>query len=79
MEWGCEREVQRDGKYVYLWLIHVVWQKPTQCCKAIILQLKKKKRMLPEERGVRECCLGWGKHQAHSTTLTGRQTFSQCN
>ena len=31
--------------YVYLWLIHVdVWQKPTQFCKAIILQLKKKER-----------------------------------
>ena len=28
---------------VYLWLIHGdVWQKPTQYCKAIILQLKKK-------------------------------------
>ena len=27
--------------YGYLWLIHVVvWQKPTQYCKAIILQLK---------------------------------------
>ena len=27
--------------YVYLWLIHVdVWQKSTQYCKAIILQLK---------------------------------------
>ena len=26
---------------MYLWLIHVVvWQKPTQNCKAIILQLK---------------------------------------
>ena len=30
----------REGTYV-LWLIHVdVWQKPTQYCKAIILQLK---------------------------------------
>ena len=30
--------------YVYLWLIPVdVWQKPTQYCKAIILQLKIKK------------------------------------
>ena len=36
------------GKYInnffidYLWLTHVnVWQKPTQFCKAIILQLKK--------------------------------------
>ena len=32
-----------EGTYVYLWLIHVdVWQKPTQFCKAIILQLKNK-------------------------------------
>ena len=31
-----------EGIYLYLWLIHVdVWQKPTQYCKAIILQLKK--------------------------------------
>ena len=31
--------------YVYLWLIHVdVWQKQTQFCKAIILQLKNKER-----------------------------------
>ena len=30
-----------EGTYVHLWLIHfVVWQKPTQHCKAIILQLK---------------------------------------
>ena len=32
---------KREGTYVYLWLIHAnVWQKPTQFCKAIILQLK---------------------------------------
>ena len=31
----------RRGTHVYLWLIHVdVWQKPSQYCKAIILQLK---------------------------------------
>ena len=31
----------REGTYVYLWLIHVdIWQKTTQYCKAIILQLK---------------------------------------
>ena len=30
----------KEGTYVHLWLIHVVWQKPTQYCKAIILQLK---------------------------------------
>ena len=35
-----------EGMYVYLWLIYVdVWQKTTKFCKAIILQLKKKKRI----------------------------------
>ena len=38
---GGER-FQREGIHVYLWLIHVVVrQKPTQYCKAIILQLKR--------------------------------------
>ena len=33
---------KRERTYVYLRLIHVeVWQKPTQFCKAIMLQLKK--------------------------------------
>ena len=32
---------KREGACVYLWLIHDdVWQKPTQYCKVIILQLK---------------------------------------
>ena len=36
---------QREGASVYTRLIHVdVWQKPTQHCKAIILQLKSKKK-----------------------------------
>ena len=48
---------KREETYVRLWLIHVdVWQKPTQYCKAIILQLKinkirterKKDMFLPE-------------------------------
>ena len=31
---------KREGTYVCLWLIHVdVWQKPTQYCIVIILQL----------------------------------------
>ena len=35
--------LQREGIYVYIWLIHfVVEQKLTQHCKAIICQLKKK-------------------------------------
>ena len=41
--WGGEgdgREIGREGTCVYLWLI----QKTTKFCKAIILQLKKKKR-----------------------------------
>ena len=36
---------KNEGTYVYLWLIHVdIWQKPIQCCKAIILQLKISKK-----------------------------------
>ena len=32
---------KREGSYICLWLTHVVvWQKPTQYCKAINLQLK---------------------------------------
>ena len=35
------REVQMEGIYIYLWLTHVkVWQKTTEFCKAINLQLK---------------------------------------
>ena len=35
------REAREGGDIVYLRLIHVVvWQKPTEHCKAIILQLK---------------------------------------
>ena len=36
-----EGRFKREETYLYLWLIHVdVWQKPTQYCKAIVLQLK---------------------------------------
>jgi len=36
------RKIKKEGIYVYLWLINVdIWQKPTQYCKVIILQLKK--------------------------------------
>ena len=41
MGWKEGRRFKKEGTYVYLWLIHVdVWQKPTQYCKASILQLK---------------------------------------
>ena len=36
---------EREGTYIYLWQVHLdVWQKPTQFCKAIILQLKKNEK-----------------------------------
>ena len=37
----CGREVKTEGTHAYLWLIHVVWQKPTKHSKAIIFQFKK--------------------------------------
>ena len=54
---------KREGIYVPLWLICiVVWQKPTQHCKAIFLQLKKKKCSRKTEKitlsaqNVKTCC-----------------------
>ena len=42
MGWEVRGRFKGEGTCVYLWLIHVdVWQKLTQDCKAIILQLKK--------------------------------------
>ena len=44
MGWEVGRRVKGEGTYENLWLIHVdIWQKPTQYCKAIILQLKMNK------------------------------------
>ena len=40
---GGWREVQEGGTYIYLWLNHDIWQKQTQYCKAILLQLKRNK------------------------------------
>ena len=41
MWWEVTGRFKKEGTYMYPWLIHVgVWQKPTQYCKAIILQLK---------------------------------------
>ena len=57
MEWEDGGEVQEGGMCVYLWLIHVaVWQKPTQYCIVIILQLKiniflKKKEIVVRTQG----------------------------
>ena len=50
-----EKRLKREGMYVYLKLTHViVRQKPTQHCKAIILQFKEKsstrKKMSPHPK-----------------------------
>ena len=38
---GRRRRVQDGGIHVYLWPIHAeVWQKPSQYCKVMILQLQ---------------------------------------
>ena len=38
---GDGRRFKREETYINLWLIHVdMWQKPTEYCNAIILQLK---------------------------------------
>ena len=37
-----EEGQERKGIYVQLWLIYILWQKSTQHCKAIFLQLKNK-------------------------------------
>ena len=43
MGWDMGGKFQREKTYVYLWLIHIdILQKPSQYCKAIILQFKTK-------------------------------------
>ena len=53
---GDKRGFRREGRHVYLWLIHVaVWQKPIQYCKAIILQSKKKGGFFKKIESQGEC------------------------
>ena len=61
MGWEGEREAHEGGDiYVYLWLIHtVVWQKPTQHCKAMILQFKKIKSHASEIGTFDNRPVGW--------------------
>lgn len=52
---------RREGTYVHLWLIPVdVWQKPTQYCKVVILQFKKKKMSKKKKR--------WGEIRGQGST-----------
>ena len=44
---------EREGTYVYLWLICVnVWRKATQFCKEIVLQLKNKFKQRQKNRAI---------------------------
>ena len=44
MGWEVGGRFEGGRTYVYLWLIHAdIWQKPTQYCKTIILQLNTNK------------------------------------
>ena len=61
---GVGERFKREGMYVTLWLIHsIVWQKPTQYWKAIILQLtinfKKEIQMKSKHSGADMCILTW--------------------
>ena len=62
---------KREGMYVYLWLIHtIVWQKQTQYCKAIILQLKFEFEQVVgdgEGQGSLACCSPWGCKESDMT------------
>ena len=63
---------KKEGTYVHLWAIHVdVWQKPTQYCKTIILQLKintlKKKKEDKEKPTQNEIGVREGKITRHTS------------
>ena len=62
---------KREGTYIYLWLIHtIVWQKPTQYSKAIILQLKLEFEQVVgdgEGQGSLACCSPWGCKESDMT------------
>ena len=48
MGWEVGGRFKREGTYVSPWLIRVVaWQKLTQHCKAIVLQLKINLKIFP--------------------------------
>ena len=68
--------------YVYLWPIHVdVWQKPTQYCKAIILQLKidklKKKKKTPGSNSDKQARRQTAWQQSRQETRTGSAATAQ--
>ena len=72
--WDVGGKFKRKGTYVYLWLTHVnVWQKPTQYCEALILQLKisklKKKKTHMSNKNQKVNAKGGGSKCKHSYYL----------
>ena len=58
MMWEGGGGFSRKWTYVRLWLIHGdAWQKPTQYCEAIILQLKINKIFFKKEKKLKDCCI----------------------
>ena len=48
---GKRKGFRRERTYIHLWLTHVdVWQRPTQYCEAIFLQLNKFRGKKREEK-----------------------------
>ena len=60
---GHKESDMTEQLHFHLWLINfVVGKKPTQCCKAIIFQLKKKKKLVKMWAGLvwtNLACGGW--------------------
>ena len=81
--WEVAESFKKEGTYVYLWLFHVnVWQKPTQYCKAIILQLKinlKRQKIKNKIRGNRKVLNHMGKQcpRWHPVLLAGRNLWTR--
>ena len=66
---GGEREVQEGGDICILWLIHGdMRQKPTQHCKAIILQLEINKFNIKIPKKKKKSHSKWSKQLQHGYT-----------
>ena len=72
MGWEVGRRFKREWTDVCLWLIHVdVWQKPTQNCKEIILQLKIYKLMFLQRKLLKYL----HSHECRVKTLLGSEKY----
>ena len=53
----------------FLWINNYKWQKPTQYCKAIMLQFKKKKKITNKRKSFTRVCSNFYTH-THTDSLT---------